>query len=565
MELVVKALQAVVAELIDTNGLVPLVDRPDTEFGDFSSNIAMQVAGKLKQNPRDIAERIAQALPAQEPLIESAEVAGPGFLNIRLKPEYWQGTVDAVLSQQASFGTNEIYKDQVVVAEYSDPNPFKVLHAGHLYTSLVGDAIAKLFEAGGAQVHRVNFGGDVGLHVAKCMWGITTFLGGENPAGLTAVPEAERSVWLSQRYVAGNDAYESSKAAKAAIIAINARVYKLHEDHDKVSPFAQIYWTCRQWSYDFFAAMYDQLGMVPFEKYYPESATTPPGVAAVQEGLAKGIFEKSDGAVVYKGEKDGLHTRVLLNSNGLPTYEAKDVGLALSKWHDFHFDKNFIITGNDIVEYMKVILAVMTHFQPEIAARTTHMTHGMIKLAGGVKMSSRKGNFLLAQDVLDAAAEAQKTVVGAADPAVALGAVKYAFLKSRIGGDIIYDPAESVSLLGNSGPYLQYAHARARSILAKAAYAPVDTLPGELVADELALAKKIAEYPDVVKTAITTLMPHHICGYLYELAQNFNRFYEHNRVVDDDRSAIRLPLVAAYATVLQNGLALLSISAPEHM
>jgi arginyl-tRNA synthetase len=565
MEQVEKALRAAIVAVFGVDDVTPVIDRPDAAFGDFATNVAMQLAGRLKQNPRDLATKIAEILPEYSENVASAEVAGPGFINIRLSPEYWKQSIDAVLAGGQSYGTNKLYENQVVVAEYSDPNPFKALHAGHLYTSLVGDAIANLFTVGGAVVHRVNFGGDVGLHVAKSLWGIVQALGGENPDGLQAIAEPERPLWLSQRYIEGNQAYEEDEAAKAEIIAYNARVYRLHEVEDRDSDFAKIYWECRQWSYDYFDSFYNELGMTPFEKYYPESTTTPLGIETVKKGLEQGVFELSDGATVYKGEQDGLHTRVFLNSAGLPTYEAKDLGLALAKWRDYSFDKSFMITGNDIIEYMKVVMAALKHFNPEIAERTNHVTHGQIKLAGGVKMSSRKGNVLMAQDVLDAASEAHKQAVGSEDEAVVLGAVKYAFLKSRIGGDIIYDPAESVSLLGNSGPYLQYAHARAHSILTKAAYQPVAGLPEVIEGDEIILAKKIAAFPDVMRTAVDTLMPHHICSYLYELAQEFNRFYEHNRVVGDDRSAIRLPLVAAYATVLQNGLGVLNIPAPTHM
>jgi hypothetical protein len=180
------------------------------------------------------------------------------------------------------------------------------------------------------------------------------------------------------------------------------------------------------------------------------------------------------------------------------------------------------------------------------------MTHGMVKLAGGVKMSSRKGNILRAVDVLDVAAAANKTASGKDDPQVVLGAVKYAFLKQRLGGDIIYDPEESVSLQGNSGPYLQYAHARARSILAKAPVAQPD-LTANLEAAERSLLRKISEYPEVVDTAVRELMPHHICTYLYELAQAFNSFYEHNRVMGHERQGQRLALVTVYADTLKLG------------
>jgi arginyl-tRNA synthetase len=236
----------------------------------------------------------------------------------------------------------------------------------------------------------------------------------------------------------------------------------------------------------------------------------------------------------------------------------------MKKWQDYHFDTSVIITGNDIVEYMKVVQKSIEQFEPDLTKRSMHLTHGNLKLKGGMKMSSRKGNVLLALDVLEAATAANKALEGRGDSHdTMLGAVKYALLKQRIGGDIIYDPAESVSLEGNSGPYMQYVHARARSILAKAEQAPA-AITG-LEPGERSLVRKISEYPDIIERAVTDLMPHHICGYLYELAQTFNRFYEHNRVIGDERQAIRLQLVQLYADVLRDGLTVLGITAPDHM
>lgn len=283
-----------------------------------------------------------------------------------------------------------------------------------------------------------------------------------------------------------------------------------------------------------------------------------------KQALEQGVLGESDGAIVFKGEDHGLHTRVFINSEGLPTYETKDLGLAAAKWDDYHPDINVIITGNDIIEYMKVVLKVASHFYPEITEQTKHLTHGMIKLSGGVKMSSRKGNFLRADDILEAAEDAAKQINPKADYNTVLAAVKYAFLKNRIGGDIIYDSKESVALEGNSGPYLQYSHARARSIIAKVASKP-NAEPTNFLDGERSLVRKLGEYSEVIDKAVEELMPHHICTYLYELAQTFNNFYEHNRVIDDDRQATRLYLVGQYADTLKKGLGLLNITAPERM
>jgi arginyl-tRNA synthetase len=546
-------LAAAVKDLFNLEQPVELT-RPEEQFGDYATNIALQLAKQVGKSPREIADALAGKLREDlKEQVSEVSIAGPGFINLKLS--------DAALAEALRIEPAKSLKGKTVVAEYSDPNPFKVLHAGHLYTSVVGDAIANLLEQAGATVHRVNFGGDVGLHVGKTMWAILKQLDGEQPAKLSEVTEAERADWMAKAYVEGTRAYDEDESAKAEIIALNKRVYQLHNDDDHDSPFAQIYWTCRQWSYDYFDDFYARIGS-HFEKYYPESAVANLGLETVKAQLAKGVFEKSDGAVIFDGEKYGLHTRVFINSEGIPTYEAKDVGLIMQKYADYHFDKSVVITGNEQAQYMAVVLKAVEQFEPALVKATAHLTHGLVKLKGGVKMSSRQGNFLRAVDVLDAASEANKQF-GQDDEQTSLGAVKYAFLKVRTGGDIIYDPEESVSLEGNSGPYLQYAHARARSILAKVDGAGE---PAEDFDDgERALARKISEYAETVDKATAELMPHLICTYLYELAQTFNRFYEHNRVIGDERQSQRLALVAAYADTLKRGLTLLGIASPHKM
>jgi arginyl-tRNA synthetase len=526
------------------------------KFGDVATNAAMVYAKDLKRPPREVAEKLAAELNRTEG-IGKVEVAGPGFINMTLSDERL-----GELALAAPKERPDLYNGQTVVTEYSDPNPFKVLHVGHMYTSVVGDAISRLIREAGGKVHAVNFGGDVGLHVAKAMWAIVRELGGENPEALESVEAGSRPVWMARLYAEGSQAYEEDEQAKGEIVEYNRRVYELQAKNDHESDFAKIYWACRQWSYDYFDAFYDRIG-THFEKYYPESETTQIGLDTVREQQKRGVYKESDGAVVFDGEAYGLHTRVFINSQGLPTYEAKDVGLIMTKWKDYQFDRSIVITGNDIIEYMKVVLKSIEQFEPKLVERTTHITHGMVKLAGGQKMSSRKGNFLRAVDALDEAAAANKAANGKDDERVTLGAVKYAFLKNRIGADLVYVPAESVSLEGNSGPYLQYAHARARSVLAKAGR-PAEGL-GKLEDGERVLVRKLVEYPDVLNEATAELLPHIVCTYLYELAQVLNRFYEGNRVVGDAREAERVLLVNLYADVLRDGLTLLGIAAPERL
>lgn len=550
MEQIRGAIQQVVKDLYGTEVNVALT-RPDEQFGDFAANVAMHLAKSLGRNPREVAEEIVSKLSDES--ISKAEVAGPGFINIRLTG---QALFDLAYVKPA-----KTLAGKTIIVEYSDPNPFKPLHAGHLYTTLVGDTIARLIENAGAEVVRINFGGDVGLHVSKSMWAIIKHLGGDFPDKLDQIPEAERPTWMGDRYVEGNNAYEDDAAAKQEIINVNKGVYDIFKNNDHESPFAQIYWTCRQWSYDYFAILYDQLRVVSFDRYLPESEVAGLGLKTVQAHTGD-VYELSNGAVIFDGEKYGLHKRVFINSEGLPTYEAKDVGLMLTKWQDYHYDRSYYITASEQAQYFQVVFKSIEQFLPEASKRAVSMTHGVVKLSGGVKMSSRKGNVLLALDILNSAREAAGDK---ADEGTVLAAVKYAFAKVRIGGDIIYDPTESVALEGNSGPYLQYAHARARSILARSETTNHQLPTTDYQPGERTLVRKIGEYAEVIELATTELMPHHICIYLYELAQTFNRFYEKNRVIGDPRETVRLSLVKMYAETLKDGLNILGIHAPEKM
>ena len=555
----------------------PSLTRPEPQFGDYATNVALQMAKPLGKNPREIATEIADKLRATGDYAK-VDVAGPGFINITLS--------DAALLALVRREPAQSLRGKKVLVEYSDPNPLKPLHAGHLYTTLVGDTISRLIALAGAETVRINYGGDVGRHIGISMWAIIRELGGEYPEKLAAIPEDERPSWLGARYVEGTAAFEDDPAAKPEIIATNKRVYQLHADNDHDSPFARVYWAVRQWSYDYFAELYRQLEVMPFDRFIPESEVTPLGVKTVREQLKKGVYKESDGAIVFEGEPYGLHTRVFINSEGLPTYEAKDVGLLLTKWQDYQYDLSYYITANEQAQYFQVMFKSVEQFLPEAIKGVVSMTHGVVKLQGGVKMSSRRGNIVTAMDILEAAREAGAE--SGLDPSeeTILAAVKYAFAKVRIGGDIAYDPKESIALDGNSGPYLQYAHARACRILEKVVQARLTqpppsqgltltsgekgefakfAIPTEVMEEDRLLVRKLGEYAEVVELATRQLEPHHICNYLFELAQEFNRYYEQHHVIGSDREQHRAGLVALYADTLKAGLSILGIHAPGRM
>ncbi len=528
--------------------------RPEPQFGDYATSVALQLARPLGRNPHEIAEAVAARLRETRDFSEVI-VAGPGFINVRLSDEeVWR----QAYSEELQLPVPRL------LLEYSCPNPFKEMHTGHMYQTFLGDALGRLHEKAGAEVYRANFGGDVGLHVGKAMWGVLRELGGENPEKLENITSENRSAWVTKGYVAGSKAYEEDDAAKLAIVELNKKVYRLHESDDHESAFARIYWTCREWSYEYFKATYEAMGVTAFSKYYSESACTQPGMQLV-EAYSDSIFRESEGAIVLPEEVSGLHTRVFINSQGIPTYETKDLGTIQLEAQDFSYNQRIIMTGSEQSEYMKVVFAALRLINPELGAKQQHVVNGMVRFGDGKKMSSRLGNVARAVEVIEAAKEAVKAGDDVTRRQIALGALKYSLLKNRIGGDVAFDLEQSVSLEGNSGPYLQYAAVRAASILGKTSSREATSTGVELDAYERSLAWQLAQYSEAIMQALRDNSPHHVCSYLYNLSQVFNRFYEHSRVVGDEREALRIQLVRRYHTVLVEGLDLLGIEVPQKM
>jgi arginyl-tRNA synthetase len=289
-----------------------------------------------------------------------------------------------------------------------------------------------------------------------------------------------------------------------------------------------------------------------------------PGLELVQGHLGD-VFKESDGAIILPEEVSGLHTRVFVNSQGLPMYEAKDLGVIQLEARDFEYEKRIIMTGNDQSEYMKVVFAALNLIDPELGSKQTNAVNGTVRFGDGKKMSSRLGNVARAVDVVKVASDAVQAEDTTTKQQIALGALKYSLLKNRIGGDIAFDLDQSVSLEGNSGPYLQYAAVRAGSILAKGANISQVTEISKLDEYERALAWQLAQYSQAIEQSLADSSPHHLCSYLYGLSQSFNRFHENSRVIGDDREGLRMTLVNRYRDVLVEGLDLLGIEVPAKM
>jgi arginyl-tRNA synthetase len=516
----------------------PELTRPEEQFGDYASNVALQLAKRLGKNPQEVAQQILDELN-DLPFLSGTEVAGPGFINFTLTDQALFSSVSSVAKLPQPLSGQEI------LVEFGDPNPFKEMHIGHMYSYIVGEGICRLLENSGATVRRLSYHGDVGLQVAKAIWGMQ-----HSPAGQE----------LGEYYAVGAQAYEKDQSSAAEIDQLNQHIYK--GDDPIVN---KLYEEGRQLSFQNFDKILDLLS-IKNDKRYLESQTTPLGVQLVKQNTGK-VFTESQGAVVFEGEKVGLHTRVFITSKGLPTYEAKDLGLTETKNTDYpDAVRSIVITATEQQDYFKVMLAALTEIDKQLASKTTHIAHGFLSLSTG-KMSSRTGDVYTASKLLkeveDAVSEQYPDSPIKED--VGLAALKYAFLNHRIGHDIVFDIIESVSLNGNSGPYIQYAHARAQSIINKAGSNAGETNVGNLDASERSLARKLSEYPEAIQKAVEELMPHHLCNYLYELTQTFNRFYESSRIIGDERQNIRLEILKYYAQTLKNGLKILNISAPDKM
>ena len=535
----------IVRGLYDVETTIELT-RPEPQFGDFACNIALKLARELGKNPRDIAEEIVGRL-REHAEFASAEVAGPGFINI--------GVADSALLALGAQTPALSRKDMAVVIETNNPNPFKAMHIGHAFNSIIADTIANLITVSGAHTYRVSYHGDVGLHVGKSMFAILNYIQGDI-SKLLEIDDADKNSFMSRMYAEGSRAYKEDGVAKTQINELAQQSFS-RED----SLYAQVYDTIFNWSFDQISKTVSRLGNAPTERRFLESEADMRGVKIVRDHVPE-VFKESDGALVFEGSKYGSFDNAFVSSNGRGLYAARDLGLMQLKNEQYHPDKSYIVTAEEQRDYFKGVIAAAELALPELKGVTTNISTGTVKLTSG-KMSSRDGDVIEIAWLFDQVAEAIRERGGEATDDVVAGALRYAFLKVRVGSDVVFDINESVSIQGNSGPYLQYAHARACSILQKATVSPAEDAAYD--ASERALLRKISEYSEVVDRASEELLPHHVCTYLYELAQEFNRFYEVSRIIGDEREAIRLGLTQTYRDTLARGLALLGIAAPEKL
>jgi arginyl-tRNA synthetase len=582
-----------------------------SEFGEYTTNVALQLAkqkeGSRKQNPVEIANEIVEKLKNLEAndYLERMEVVN-GFINFYIKPEALLSSLHKVCDYSNLVNPEvelEGSDKKKIMVEYTDPNPFKAFHIGHLFTNTVGESLARLLEATGGDVKRVNYYGDVGMHVAKSIWGMIQKLEKEGITlkELEKKDLSERIEFLGQAYASGASAFEEDKTDE--IKDLNRLVYIASQqymaetsdyepeidyakdiklDHIKLKTVKNLYAKGRQWSLEYFETIYQTLG-TKFDYYYPESTVGEFGIKTVKDHLEDGTFKESEGAIIFPGEQFGLHNRVFINSMGLPTYEAKELGLAIRKYQDFKYDQSIVITGNEINDYFKVLMMALSQIEPDLAKKTTHIGHGMLRMTEG-KMSSRTGNVITFEWLYEEikkqieklmeekfSAEEKEQIIRI----VSIGALKFTLLKHQPTSDFIFDLKASVSLQGDSGPYIQYSYARAKSVLRNAKFnydletPHSDVHPkevdGELEKEERELLQKIEHFPTIVEDAALSLHPNIIATFLLEMSSLFNLFYQKHQIILGDKTELRLAITCAVAIVLKQGLYLLGIEAPERM
>jgi arginyl-tRNA synthetase len=567
------ALQKALGKLGIENAHFKLDYPENAEHGDFSSNAAMVYAKQLSLAPKTLAEQIIVELKKVMPdVVESVSVAGPGFINFKIKDKVFAKEIVSIVTGGAEYGWGKGDTGKKVIVEHTDPNTYKPFHIGHLMATTIGESISRIVQASGAEVVRMCYPSDIGLHIAKSVW---AWKKNSKDTPADTATSWDKTIFLGKMYVEGTLAYDADTNAKSEIDLINKALYEKSD-----SSLTELYNKGRQWSLDYYETLYKKFGTT-FNEYIFESEIASIGKDIVRSYLDKGVFEESDGAVVFKGEKYGLHTRVFINSQGFATYEGKEVGLNITKFKR-HPDTtlSIIVTANEINEYFKVLLKCLSLIDDNVSSKTLHVSHGMLRFASG-KMSSRTGNVVLAESligdiqnlVMEKIQEREFSVEEKNEIAeiVAVGAIKYTILRQATGGDVIFDSSASISFEGDSGPYLQYAAVRAGAVLEKGKKqeagsrkkGEVQVLPESVTL----LEKLISRFPDIVERARAEYAPQTVANYLISLAGAFNSYYASNQIIieNDPLTSYRLDLTQAFLTTMTNGLWLLGIKVPKKM
>jgi arginyl-tRNA synthetase len=510
-----------------------------------------------------------------------------GFLNLSIADSYWLNLFNTELLDP-SFGTFKPSGKKVMV-EYSSPNTNKPLHLGHVRNNLLGYSVAELLNAVGYEVFKVNLVNDRGIHICKSMlawqkWGNgetpgSSFLKGDHLVGKYYVifdKEYKKEIdALKQEGQTEEDAKKNAPLIKEA--------QKMLQDWEAGDPSVIELWkTMNGWVYDGFAVTYKNLG-VNFDKYYYESNTYLLGKDTVEEGLQKGVFfKKPDGSVWIDLTADGLDQKLVLRADGTSVYITQDLGTAEMKYDDFKMDESIYVVGNEQDYHFKVLFLILQKLGKSWAQGLYHLSYGMVDLPSG-KMKSREGTVVDADDLIAEMVQTakQKTellgkVNGFSEDEkqrlyhqIGMGALKYFLLKVEPKKRLLFDPAESIDFQGNTGPFIQYTHARIKSLLGKAGFNAKKGVDVAISATELDMILLLSKYPLELTEAAKAHSPATLANYLYEVAKMFNKFYHEIPPIikeeDEDLKQHRLNLSSVTAGILKSGMKMLGIDVPEKM
>ena len=572
---------------------------------EFEGNLTLVVFPFLKiskKKPEDTAQEIGQYLADNCEAVAAFNVV-KGFLNLVIAQEAWLKLLAAIDSDE-KFGEKKTDDTSpLVMIEYSSPNTNKPLHLGHVRNNLLGWSLAQIMEANGNRVVKTNIVNDRGIHICKSMLAWLKYGNGETPE--TSGKKGDHLIGdyyvafdkhyreevkqLTAKYVSnGMGEEEAEKKAKEEAPLIK-EAHEMLVKWEQNDPEVRALWEkMNSWVYAGFDETYKALG-VAFDKIYYESQTYLKGKAKVEEGLAKGLFERhADNSVWADLTAEGLDQKLLLRSDGTSVYMTQDIGTAEMRFKDFPIDKMIYVVGNEQNYHFQVLSILLDRLGFKWGKELVHFSYGMVELPNG-KMKSREGTVVDADDLIATMiADAKQTSeeLGKFDDmteeerneiarVVGLGALKYFILKVDARKNMLFNPEESIDFNGNTGPFIQYTYARIRSIMRKAGETATGSsliskeLNNDLLSQkEIDLIQKLNAYGAAVEQAGKDYSPSGIANYCYELTKEFNQFYHDFSILkeeDNDKRTLRLVLAQNVAKVIKNGMALLGIEVPERM
>ena len=545
-----------------------------------------------KKSPEVTAQEIGAELQRVEPLVSKFNVI-KGFLNLSISQNHWIGTLNAIVADKNYGTTAPTERSPLYMVEYSSPNTNKPLHLGHIRNNLLGFSLCQILKANGNRVVKANIVNDRGIHICKSMLAWQKFGNGETPESSGKKGDhlvGDYYVRFDKEYKAqvkelmGKGLSEEDAKKQAPLMVEAQSMLKKWEDGDAD---VRALWTMmNNWVYKGFDETYQRLG-VGFDKIYYESQTYLDGKAKVNEGLEKGLFyRREDGSVWADLTKDGLDEKLLLRSDGTSVYMTQDIGTAQQRFREFNIDKMIYVVGNEQNYHFQVLSILLDRLGFSWGKDLVHFSYGMVELPEG-KMKSREGTVVDADDLMDEMiATARETsdelgkLDGCSEEEIAniaricgLGALKYFILKVDPRKNMTFNPKESIDFNGNTGPFIQYTHARICSVLRKAqesGFQLPTALPEDMeVSDrESSLIQNLANFPEGVRQAGREYSPALIANYVYELVKEYNQFYHDFSILkeaDDQKKAFRLLLSQSIAKVIKTGMGLLGIEVPERM